>query len=134
MQGEPTRDRILDAARNLFDAEGEAGLSMRRIATVVGITPMAIYRHYADKDALKNALIPVITAISVWTAFLIGGTVLLEQVFAIPGVGRLILSAIQDRDYPIIQGTVVFLSFCVALTMLISDILVALVDPRVKFN
>ena len=56
MQGEPTRDRILDAARNLFDAEGEAGLSMRRIATVVGITPMAIYRHYADKDALKNAL------------------------------------------------------------------------------
>ena len=56
MQSEPTRNRILDAARDLFDAEGEEGLSMRRIAGAVGITPMAIYRHYADKEALKNAL------------------------------------------------------------------------------
>ncbi|TAN05549.1 MAG: ABC transporter permease [Rhizobiaceae bacterium] len=101
-----------------------------RTAEAKGLSPFSvIFVH-----ALKNALIPVITAISVWTAFLIGGTVLLEQVFTIPGVGRLILSAIQDRDYPIIQGTVVFLSFCVALTMLVSDILVALVDPRVKFT
>lgn len=56
MQSEPTRNRILDSARDLFDAEGEEGLSMRRIAGAVGITPMAIYRHYADKEALKNAL------------------------------------------------------------------------------
>jgi AcrR family transcriptional regulator len=56
MSPEPTRDRILTAARALFADEGEAGLSMRRIAAAVGITPMAIYRHYADKEALKNAL------------------------------------------------------------------------------
>lgn len=101
-----------------------------RTAEAKGLSPFSvIFVH-----ALKNALIPVITAIGVWTTFLIGGAVLLEQVFAIPGVGRLILSAIQDRDYPVIQGTVVFLSFCVALAILVSDILVALVDPRVKFT
>lgn len=101
-----------------------------RTAEAKGLSPFSvIFVH-----ALKNALIPVITAIGVWTAFLIGGTVLLEEVFAIPGVGRLILSAIQQRDYPVIQGTVVFLSFCVALSILVSDILVALVDPRVKLG
>jgi AcrR family transcriptional regulator len=66
MQSEPTRDRILDAARGLFDAEGEAGLSMRRIAGAVGITPMAIYRHYADKDALKDAL--MLDGFAAWEA------------------------------------------------------------------
>jgi AcrR family transcriptional regulator len=66
MQSEPTRDRILDAARSLFDAEGEAGLSMRRIAGAVGITPMAIYRHYADKDALKDAL--MLDGFAAWDA------------------------------------------------------------------
>jgi peptide/nickel transport system permease protein len=84
--------------------------------------------------ALKNALIPVITAIGIWSAFLVGGTVLLENVFAMPGLGRLVLSAINARDYPIIQGTVVFISFGVALIMLLTDLLVAAVDPRVKFS
>jgi len=51
-----TKDRILAAARTLFDKEGEAGLSMRRIADAVGVTPMALYKHFADKDALCNAL------------------------------------------------------------------------------
>lgn len=83
--------------------------------------------------ALKNALIPIITAIGVWTAFMIGGTVLIEEIFAIPGLGRLILGAIQNRDYPMIQGTVLFLSFAVAVTMLLADLLLAAVDPRVKF-
>ena len=82
--------------------------------------------------ALKNALIPVITAVGVWSAFLIGGPVLLEEIFAIPGLGRLVLGAIQSRDYPIIQGAVLFMSFGVAMVMLLADLLVALVDPRVK--
>ena len=66
MLAEPTRDRILAAARALFDAEGEAGLSMRRIAANVGITPMAIYRHYADKEALKDAL--MLDGMAAWEA------------------------------------------------------------------
>ena len=57
-----------------------------------------------------------------------------ESVFAIPGLGRLVLGAIRNRDYPVIQGTVLFLSFAVALTMLLTDLLVAAVDPRVKFT
>jgi AcrR family transcriptional regulator len=56
MTSDSTRTRIFQAARALFDAQGEAGLSMRRIAAAVGMTPMAIYKHYADKDALVNAL------------------------------------------------------------------------------
>ncbi|MFS2025199.1 TetR/AcrR family transcriptional regulator [Massilia sp. GER05] len=56
MTSESTKTRLFQAARALFDEEGEAGLSMRRIAAAVGITPMAIYKHFADKDALLNAL------------------------------------------------------------------------------
>lgn len=61
-----TRDRIFLAARTLFDQDGETGLSMRRIAEAVGITPMAIYRHYADKDALLNAL--MLDGFAAWEA------------------------------------------------------------------
>jgi peptide/nickel transport system permease protein len=101
-----------------------------RTASAKGLSPLSvIFVH-----ALKNALIPVITAIGIWSAFLVGGTVLLENVFAMPGLGRLVLSAINNRDYPVIQGTVVFLSIGVALVMLVADVLVALVDPRVKFS
>ena len=82
--------------------------------------------------ALRNALIPVITAIGLWSAFLVSGAVILEEVFAIPGLGRLVLSAIENRDYPIIQGTVLFLSLMVALVILVADLLVAAVDPRVR--
>ncbi len=82
--------------------------------------------------ALKSALIPIITAIGMWSAFLVSGAVILEEVFAIPGLGRLVLSAIENRDYPIIQGTVLFLSLGVALVILLADLLVAFVDPRVK--
>lgn len=84
--------------------------------------------------ALKNALIPIITTVGLWTAFIIGGTVLIEEIFAVPGLGRLVLGAIRNRDYPVIQGTVLFLSFAVALTMLVADLLVAAVDPRIKFS
>ena len=59
---------------------------------------------------------------------------ILEEVFAIPGLGRLVLSAIETRDYPIIQGTVLFLSLGVALVILLADLLVAFVDPRVKLT
>jgi peptide/nickel transport system permease protein len=82
--------------------------------------------------ALKSALIPIITAIGIWSAYLVSGAVILEEVFAIPGLGRLVLSAIENRDYPIIQGTVLFLSLGVALVILMADLLVAFVDPRVK--
>jgi AcrR family transcriptional regulator len=66
MESESSKTRILLAARALFDQEGEAGLSMRRIASAVGMTPMAIYKHYADKDALLNAL--MLDGFAAWEA------------------------------------------------------------------
>ncbi len=99
-----------------------------RTARAKGLSGFAvIFVH-----AFKNALIPVITAVGIWSAFMIGGTVLIEEIFAIPGLGRLVLGAIQSRDYPIIQGAVLFLSLTVALVMLLADLAVAAVDPRVK--
>lgn len=99
-----------------------------RTARAKGLTEfIVVFVH-----ALKSALIPIITAIGIWSAFLVSGAVILEEVFAIPGLGRLVLSAIENRDYPIIQGTVLFLSLGVALVILIADLLVALADPRVK--
>ncbi len=101
-----------------------------RTAKATGFSPFTVVFVYA----LKNAMIPIVTAIGLWTAFIIGGTVIIEEIFAIPGLGRLVLGAIRNRDYPVIQGTVLFLSFAVALTMLLTDLLVAAVDPRIKFT
>lgn len=99
-----------------------------RTAEAKGLSPFqVVFIH-----AFKNALIPVITAVGIWSAFLVSGTVLIEEIFAIPGLGRLVLGAIQSRDYPIIQGAVLFLSLGVAMVMLLADLMVALVDPRVK--
>lgn len=83
---------------------------------------------------LKNGLIPVITTVGVWTAYLLGGTVILEEVFAIPGLGRLVLGSIWERDYPMIQGAVLFLALNVTVVLIVVDILIALVDPRVSLG
>jgi peptide/nickel transport system permease protein len=101
-----------------------------RTAKAKGLSPFRIIFIHA----LKNALIPIITSIGIWTAFLIGGTVLIEDIFAIPGLGRLVLGAIQVRDYPVIQGTVLFISLAVAVTILVTDMLVMAVDPRAKLD
>lgn len=99
-----------------------------RTAEAKGLSAFAVICVHA----LKNAMIPIITAIGLWTAFLVGGTVLIEEIFALPGMGRLVLGAIQSRDYPVIQGAVLFLSFGVAAVMLLADFAVAAVDPRIK--
>ena len=101
-----------------------------RTARAKGLSETAVLFVHA----LKSALIPIITAIGIFSAYLVSGAVILEEVFAIPGLGRLVLSAIENRDYPIIQGTVLFLSLGVALVILLADLLVAFVDPRVKLT
>lgn len=101
-----------------------------RTARAKGLSPArVIFIH-----ALKNALIPIVTSVGIWTAFIIGATVLIEEIFAIPGVGRLVLGAIQVRDYPMIQGTVLFLSLAVSLAILVTDLLVLAVDPRTSLD
>jgi peptide/nickel transport system permease protein len=83
--------------------------------------------------ALKNAAVPIVTVIGIGVALLIGGTVVTESVFAIPGLGRLTVDAILRRDYPIIQGVVLIFSFVYVLVNLAVDLVYTLFDPRIRY-
>ena len=83
--------------------------------------------------ALKNAAVPIITIIGIGFAGLIGGAVVTESVFAIPGVGRLVVDAILRRDYPVIQGVVLMFSFTYVIVNLIVDLLYTVFDPRIRY-
>ena len=83
--------------------------------------------------ALKNAAVPIITIIGIGFAALIGGAVVTESVFAIPGLGRLTVDAILRRDYPVIQGVVLMFSFIYVLVNLGVDLLYTLFDPRIRY-
>ncbi len=84
------------------------------------------------RHALRNALIPVLTVIGLTVATLIGGAIVTETVFGLPGVGNLIVSAVLRRDYPVIQGTLLVISGIYVLINLVVDLLYALADPRVR--
>lgn len=83
--------------------------------------------------SLKNAAVPVVTVIGIGIALLIGGAVVTESVFAIPGLGRLTIDAIVQRDYPMIQGLVVVFSFVYVLVNLAVDVIYTIVDPRIRY-
>jgi peptide/nickel transport system permease protein len=88
---------------------------------------IVILRH-----AFRNALIPTVTFLGIQFGSLLGGTVIIEQVFSWPGVGRLIIDAINQRDYPVIQGGVIVLALLMVLVNLIVDISYSVIDPRIK--
>jgi peptide/nickel transport system permease protein len=83
--------------------------------------------------ALKNASVPIVTVIGIGIALLIGGAVVTESVFVIPGLGRLTIDAILRRDYPVIQGVVVLFSFLYVLVNLMVDLLYTVLDPRIRY-
>ncbi|MEN0072833.1 MAG: ABC transporter permease [Paracraurococcus sp.] len=83
--------------------------------------------------ALKNAAVPIVTVIGIGIALLIGGAVVTESVFAIPGLGRLTVDAILRRDYPVIQGVVLLFSFVYVLVNLLIDLAYTLFDPRIRY-
>jgi peptide/nickel transport system permease protein len=83
--------------------------------------------------ALKNASVPIVTVIGIGIALLIGGAVVTESVFVIPGLGRLTIDAILRRDYPVIQGVVVLFSFVYVLVNLMIDLLYTVLDPRIRY-
>ena len=87
-----------------------------------------------NRHALRNALIPVITVVGFQAGYLLGGTVVIEEVFALPGMGRLALTAISQRDYPVVQGVVLVIALLFVLTNVVVDLLYAYVDPRVRFG
>jgi peptide/nickel transport system permease protein len=83
--------------------------------------------------ALKNAAVPIVTVIGIGIALLIGGAVVTESVFVIPGLGRLTIDAILRRDYPVIQGVVLLFSFIYVLVNLGIDLLYTVLDPRIRY-
>jgi len=100
-----------------------------RTAAAKGASSYAMLVHHA----LKNAGVPILTVIGISFAYLIGGVVLTETVFNIPGVGRLVVDAINNRDYPIIQGVLVLTSGLYVLINLTVDLAYTLIDPRIRY-
>jgi peptide/nickel transport system permease protein len=90
---------------------------------------LVIYKH-----ALKNTMITVITVIGIVLAITLSGSVVIETVFGLPGVGRLIINSVLRRDYPVIQGTVLFIAASYVLVNLIIDVLYVYIDPRIKYQ
>jgi peptide/nickel transport system permease protein len=88
---------------------------------------LVVYKH-----ALRNALIPFVTSVGIMTGYLLGGAIVIEQVFAIPGLGRLILGAIAERNYPLIQATILVVTVGFVAVNFLVDMLYGLIDPRVR--
>jgi peptide/nickel transport system permease protein len=115
-----TRSCLLDVLRQDYIRTAQAK-GLRERAVVV--------RH-----AVKNAMIPVVTILGLQVGSLLGGSVVVESVFGLPGIGLLILNAIGMRDYPIVQGAVIFTAVMFMLTNLLVDVLYGYLDPRIRFS
>ncbi len=112
------RSAMLDALSQDYIRTAKAkGADRRRI----------IYKH-----ALRNALIPFVTSVGVLTGYMLGGAIVVEQVFAIPGLGRLVLGAISERNYPLVQASILVMTSAFVIVNFLVDLLYAVIDPRVQ--
>lgn len=99
-------------------------------ARAKGLTErMVKYKH-----ALKNALLPIITITGIEFGYMLGGAIIIEQVFSLPGLGRLFLFGIYQRDFPLIQGGVVFVAIIFSLVNFLADVLYSIVNPRIRLE
>lgn len=118
MQARQTRSSMLDVIRSDYIVTARAkGLEEKGV----------IYKH-----ALPNALIPIITIIGNTFGKALGGTVIIETVFSIPGIGMFMTTGINNRDYPVVRGCVVLLAIAFSIIMLIVDLVYAMVDPKIR--
>jgi len=100
-----------------------------RTARSKGLSELMVnYKH-----ALKNVLIPVVTVIGLSFANLMGGAVVTEQIFNIPGVGRLLIKSVFTRDYPVIEGIVLYIAVMWVIINLVTDVLYVIIDPRIEY-
>jgi peptide/nickel transport system permease protein len=114
------RSSMLDALRQDYVTVARAkGVRERRV----------LYRH-----ALPNALIPVVTVVAIEVGYLLGGAIIIERVFAYPGMGLLLITAISTRDYPLIQGTILVFAVFFLVINLLTDTLYAVIDPRIRYG
>ena len=100
-----------------------------RTARAKGASDASVHYHHA----LRNAILPVITVIGIEAAFLVGGLIVTETVFNIPGIARFLVEAIRWRDYPIVQNLVMFIAIIVVGMNFLVDLLYAAFDPRIKY-
>lgn len=115
-----TRSSMLDVLHEDYIRTARAkGLSARSV----------VYKH-----ALKNAMIPVVTVTGLQLGMLIGGSILTETVFSWPGIGRLVIQAINNRDYPMVQGVVLFISGAFIVINIVVDAIYAILDPRIRYE
>ncbi len=106
------------------------GQDFVRTARAKGLPePYVVIRH-----GLANAMVPVVTVMGIMVGALLGGAVVTEQVFSIPGLGRLIIGAVLARDFPVIQGGLLFLALIYLTVNIVVDLLYAVIDPRVRLN
>lgn len=115
-----TRSSMLEVLRQDYIRTARAkGLKENRV----------IFKH-----ALKNALIPVLTVVGMTLGQLLGGAVITETVFSLPGIGQLVITAIKNRDYPMVQGVIMFIAVIYVCANLLVDILYGWFDPRIKYT
>ena len=86
------------------------------------------------RHAFKNAAIPVITVQGIQVGYLLGGAVVIEQIFGMPGIGWMILNGIYQRDYPVVQAGVLFVALALVLVNLLVDLVYAYLDPRIRYD
>ena len=101
-----------------------------RTARAKGLAEMRVVMHHV----LRTAALPVVTAIGVILTFLLSGSIVVETVFNIPGVGRLLIEAVLRRDYPVVQGVVLYVALVNVSLNLLVDILYAIIDPRIRYT
>jgi peptide/nickel transport system permease protein len=106
----------------------ELGKEYLTVARAKGLAEKSVVMRHA----VRNALVPVITVVGIQTGYMLGGTVIIEQVFAIPGIGRLALDAVNQRDYPLVQGTTLFIAAAFVMMNLLTDVIYSVVDPRIR--
>ncbi|MCL1796019.1 MAG: ABC transporter permease [Clostridia bacterium] len=115
-----TRSSILEVLRQDFIKATRAKGASERVT---------IYRH-----ALKNGCIPILTLVGMQMGALLGGTVVIEQIFSLPGLGQYTLTGIAQRDYPVVQGCVLFIASVYVVINLLVDILYTYIDPRIQYE
>ena len=115
-----TRSSILEVMRQDF---------IKAVRAKGATEKITIFRH-----ALKNGSIPIITLVGMQMGSLLGGTVVIEQIFSIPGLGQYVLTGITQRDYPVVQGGVLFIAFIYVIINLLVDILYTYIDPRIQYD
>jgi len=115
-----TRSSILEVLRQDFIKAMRAKGASERVT---------IFRH-----ALKNGCIPILTLVGMQMGSLLGGTVVVEQIFSIPGLGQYTLTGISQRDYPVVQGCVLFIAFVYVIINLLVDVLYTYIDPRIQYE